>query len=175
MNPAYLGDSYDIVKRFFCTELSVLGYTVTIEPMFTGSWNRTEREFFRFIGAQLHDAETEPSIRTALLFDPDTGVHRTASRKHISIDKFAHAATKRSLVFSFDQSFSRQHSSSLLMEDKLRALQERGIHAMYYDSHARFLFASMAESSIAELRKHLVSLGMPETRLIACASTTHRD
>lgn len=175
MNPAYFGDSYDIVKRFFCTELSVLGYAVAIQPMFTGAWNGAENEFFRFIGVQQHDAESNHSKRTALLFDPDTGVHRTASRRHISIDQLAQAATKHSLVFSFDQSFSWQHNSRLLMQEKLRVLQERGIHAMYYDSHARFLFASMAEVLILELRKHLVSLGMPETRLVACVSANLRD
>jgi hypothetical protein len=25
MNPSFLGDSYDLVKRFFCFELSALG------------------------------------------------------------------------------------------------------------------------------------------------------
>jgi len=174
MNPIYFGDSYDIVKRFFCTELSVLGYNVMIEPMFTGTWNGAENEFFRFIGAKQHEAQKKDSIRSALLFDPDTGVHRTASRKHISIVQLAHAAKHHSLVFSFDQSFSWQHNSSQVMQGKLRALQEQGLHAMYYDSHARFLFAAMSEKSIAELREHLVCLGMPETRLIACAPNTIR-
>lgn len=36
MNRKFFGDSYDIVKRFFCVELAALGYSVEVEPMFTG-------------------------------------------------------------------------------------------------------------------------------------------
>ena len=36
MNPKFFGDSYDLVKRFLCAELHVVGYCVTVDPMFTG-------------------------------------------------------------------------------------------------------------------------------------------
>ncbi len=166
MNPDYFGDSYDIVKRFFCAELRALGYSVAVEPMFTGLWEGADLQFLRFIGAPLL-GEQPQSGRTAVLFDPDTGVHRTASRKHISVVQLAKATALSSLVFSFDQSFSRQHDSSVAMREKLAALQALGCHAMYYDSHARFLFASAAEPTMHELRAHLVSLGMPPSRLLA--------
>jgi len=39
-------------------------------------------------------------------------------------------------------------------------------HAMYYDSHARFLFAATAKHPLHELRTHLVSLGLPVSRLL---------
>jgi hypothetical protein len=39
MRPEFLGDSYDIVKRFFCETLRSLGYTVYIDPRFTGDWS----------------------------------------------------------------------------------------------------------------------------------------
>jgi len=43
VNTKYLGDSYDLVKRFFCRELKNLGYQVVADPMFTGSWTDEEQ------------------------------------------------------------------------------------------------------------------------------------
>jgi hypothetical protein len=43
VNPNFFGDSFDIVKRFFCTELAALGYYVIAEPMFTGDRSVAER------------------------------------------------------------------------------------------------------------------------------------
>jgi len=166
MNPDYFGDSYDLVKRFFCSELVALGYCVFARPMFTGQWNGTERSFLRFIGAT-EECQGEPSSRSALFFDPDTGVHAKASSKHISLRNFAAATESHAIAFSFDQSFSRQHDAAVGMRQKLAYLADNGCNAMYYNSHARFLFASRVESALGELRRHLVELGMPESRFVA--------
>ena len=137
MNPAFLGDSYDLVKRFFCFELSALGYKVVVDPMFTGAWEEREREFFRLIDVDMDTTAPPYSARTALFVDPDTGVKHKGSTKHVSFDRLAQEASSHALVFSFDQSFSRQAKPIEVMKGKLSALKDRSCHAMYYDSHAR--------------------------------------
>jgi hypothetical protein len=51
MNPKYLGDSYDLVKRFFISELRNLGYDVVVDPMFTGAWGQDREMFHVLVGA----------------------------------------------------------------------------------------------------------------------------
>lgn len=163
MNPKYFGDSYDIVKRFFCFELATLGYAITVKPMLTGDWAGNEGAFYRLIGAGPMPA---PGPRTAVFFDPDTGVHERASIRHLSLLGLSTAARENDLAFSFDQSFSRQHVASEAMQHKLSLLMGMGSLGMYYDSHARFLFASSQASTINELRQHLLMLGLPASRLL---------
>lgn len=165
MNTLYLGDSYDLVKRFFCQELRVLGYHVSADPMFSGAWNEEQAQFFRLIGADAASNAVSAAARTALFLDPDTGVNFKGGSQHVSFDRLALEASRYDLAFSFDQSFSRQASALEGMRGKLAALKERGCHGLYYDSHARFLFASRREDALAELRTHLVALGLPTKRL----------
>ena len=73
MNPAYFGDSYDLVKRFFCRELALLGYSVFVDPMLTGTWSVNEKEFYRLIGAEPVSRGRPIPQRAALFLDPDTG------------------------------------------------------------------------------------------------------
>ena len=166
MKPSFLGDSYDLVKRFFCFELSALGYNVVVDSMFTGAWKRRKREFYSLIGVAMDVPAPPHSARTALFVDPDTGVKHKGSTQHVSFDRLAQEATSHALVFSFDQSFSRRAKPIEVMKGKLSALKDRSCHAMYYDSHARFLFVSKHEKSLRELRAHLVSLGLPTKRPI---------
>lgn len=165
MNPAYFGDSYDIVKRFFCQELSSLGYVVAIDPMLTGDWGGTERDFYRLVGVEPLAEHRSHSSRRALFLDPDTGINVKAGTQHLSFDRLAHEAAKFDLAFSFDQSFSRGAKALTTMREKIAALQDRGCQAMYYDSHARFLFATTKRHRLYELRDHLVALGLPASRL----------
>ncbi|MEO6259299.1 MAG: hypothetical protein ABIP63_03080 [Thermoanaerobaculia bacterium] len=153
------------MKRFFSRELANLGYQVVADPMFTGSWSDEEQtRFFGLVQAtpELHDS---PS-RTALFLDPDTGVQERQSRKHVSYARVVTETDRHRLVYSFDQSFSRQEAPGAIIQKKLEALRARGCSAMFYDSHARFLFASRAREAITELRGHLVSVGLPASRLV---------
>lgn len=169
MNPKYFGDSYDIVKRFFCAELAALGYSVLARPMFTGEWNGSKQTFLRFIGAsESLDLPERPS-RMALFFDPDTGVHHKPGPRHVSLSQLAEGAADHALAFAFDQSFSRQHDSGAAMRQKLLTLQNLACFSMYYDSHARFLFVSKAQETLTELRGHLVPLGIPASRFVTMA------
>ena len=71
MNPAVLGDSYDLVKRFFCHELSAVGYEVIADPMFTGVWLEQQQPgFLRLIGASSEVEANHLSSLTALFLDP---------------------------------------------------------------------------------------------------------
>jgi hypothetical protein len=134
--------------------------------MFTGEWNGREREFFSLLGVAMDTTAPPHSARTALFVDPDTGVKHKGSTKHVSLDRLAQEASCYSLVFSFDQSFSYRAKPIEVMKEKLSALKDLHCHAMYYDSHARFLFVSKHEKPLHELRTHLVSLGLPTERLI---------
>ena len=166
MNPKYLGDSYDLVKRFFCRELSLLGYSVAVDPMFTGAWSANEQEFYRLIGAEPIAGERTTSTRAALFLDPDTGINEKGGGKHASFDRLAQEAASYELVFAFDQSFSRQCKPEKVMREKLSALRSRGCHGMFYDSHARFVFVATERHALHELQLQLLSLGLPASRLL---------
>ena len=165
MNPDFLGDSFDLVKRFFCQEIAKLGYTVSVDPMFTGDWNGREQAFFRLICAQ-PELSTNESRHTALFIDPDTGVRENGGKQYVSFDRLLREASSNALVFSFDQSFSRQAEPDKVMVRKLATIKAQGRHGMYYNSHARFLFVSSQQVRLRELRDHLVSLGLPSERLL---------
>ena len=165
MNPLYVGDSYDLVKRFFSQELGKLGYEVVVDPRFTGEWSGQEASFFRLIGAKHMQDLVTPNAPRALLMDPDTGINAAGGPKHVSFDQIRKAADLYEMVFVFDQSFSRQHDPSAVIDKKLDELTKIGLHAMYYDSHARFAFASKNGAAIDELHRHLLGTGLPESRL----------
>lgn len=164
MNTKYLGDSYDLVKRFFTRELTSLGYRVVADPMFTGTW--TEEEKSRFFTLVQASPEVNHAGRTALFLDPDTGVHERQSQQHVSYARIADETQKFQLVLSFDQSFSRKEAPAAVIQRKIEAMRALGCSAIYYDSHARFLFASRSDAVILELRDHLISVGLPSFRLV---------
>ena len=165
VNPTYFGDSYDLVKRFFCEQLSSLGYTVSIEAMLTGEWAGAEVDFFKLICAAPLAAETSPKESTAVFVDPDTGVHSKASLRHVSLSRLVELSSQYPLVFAFDQSFSRQAKFPGSLLAKLAQLEQLGVHGMYYNSHARFLFVAKDARALERLRSHLVGLGLPASRL----------
>jgi hypothetical protein len=168
MNPQFLGDSYDLVKRFFILELQSLGYIVEIDPMFTGSWKSGEEDAFcRLLG--LHSTiqpEATKKLQRSLFLDPDTGLNERGGMRHASLEQVAREVQKHELVFAFDQSFSRQTSPLDEMNNKMKLLAEHDVNSFYYDSHARFLFASKRKLPLRELMNHLVKLGVPRSRII---------
>jgi hypothetical protein len=166
MNPKYFGDSYDIVKRFFCNASSVLGYTVYIEPMLTDEWSDSGAAFYRFLGAK-HVRIFEPSHASfALFIDPDAGISKRESVTHISFDRLTKYLDEHAIVFAFDQSFSRSSKVTEQMDLKLAALESLGCQGFYYDSHARFLFASNSDEHLRTVEDHLISIGLPKCRIV---------
>ena len=166
MHPSYLGDSYDIVKRFFCEALRRLGYTVYIDPMFTGEWSGEETALYRFLGVERFTPGSACSSMTALFLDPDTGVNRKGSRHHVSYERVVSEAQRHKIVFAFDQGFSRGMAPEPQVHKKIEAITALGCLAIYYNSHARFLFVSRERSDLERLRNELVSQGLPSWRFI---------
>jgi hypothetical protein len=166
MNASYLGDSFDIVKRFLCEVLKSLGYEVFIDPMFTGEWKEEKSAFFKFLGVEPVCTKLSYRSCSALLVDPDTGVNQTGGLKHVSFDRLIFELEQHALVLAFDQSFSREANKREAIRRKLDAVSKRGCHGLYYDSHASFLFVSHDVTRLARLRKHLLELGIPAGRLV---------
>jgi hypothetical protein len=169
MRADFLGDSYDIVKRFFCEALDSLGFTVYIDPMLTGAWSGQEESFFRFLGVRRLTTGERLHGMTALFFDPDTGVNEKGGPAHVSYDQLVQEAESHAIVFSFDQAFSRAGESGPKLQVKLGALAARGCAALCYASHAHFLFVSRQQAHLGRLRTHLIELGLPPSRLVQSA------
>jgi hypothetical protein len=166
MNPLYLGDAADIAKRFFCATLAELGYTVYVDPMFTGAWSGEDEAYGRFIGAT-HILHHDPSQgESALFFDPDTGVRDTQTSAHVSYDRLAQALDAHPLVMAYDQAFSRGADPRGQMVEKLAQMQSRQCPGFYYDALARFLFVAREPARLAKLEALLCALGLPERRLV---------
>ncbi len=166
MNPAFLGDSYDLVKRFFCVEIQKLGYRISVDAMLTGHWANAEEQFYRLIGIAPRAPAPEGTCLSALFLDPDTGINTKGGPRHISLDRISREVMAYDLVLCFDQAFSRKADPAEVMAVKLIALRSHACHAMYYDSHARFLFASRRSEAIDGLHAHLTDLGLPSLRLV---------
>ena len=165
MNPQWLGDSFDIVKRFFFCILHSAGYMVFVEPMGTDNWNTIEGDYYKLLGGRPRQASTPTDGKTALFFDPDKGIGRRKTREHVTMRTIVSELDTYNVVFSFDQSFSRSDSPQAQMKTKLRELRSKGGHGFYYDSHARFLFASNAQGEAVEVRNLLLATGLPQARL----------
>ncbi len=166
MNPAWLGDSYDVVKRFLLGLAGQTGYELYVDPMFTGDPSPAERDaFLSFVGAELAP-QANPPRRSALLIDPDTGISRK-SQRHVALDEIAARCHSYELLIVFDQSFSRSHHSITKMGEKLSALFALGVSGFYYDSHARFLLCSRSEEALKAFHAHLLATGLPKRRLVS--------
>jgi hypothetical protein len=165
MNPAYLGDSYDIVKRFFCDVSRSLGYTVYVDPMRTGRWTRAaSRDFLRLIGArELATPVTSPAV---LLMDPDKGIRDRPGPAHTTFDVIAGRCEQFALCLVFDQSFSRSPRVRDALVRKLRSLRALGIRGVYFDSHARFLICGKTPAPVMRFQKALTEAGLPRARFV---------
>jgi hypothetical protein len=134
--------------------------------MLTGAWSAQEETFFRFLGVVRCPPREQLNGMTALFLDPDTGVNEKGGPAHVSYERLAQEADNHALVFSFDQAFSRAGESGSKLKVKLGALNARGCAALYYASHAHFLFVSREHGHLQRLRAHLVGLGLPDSRLV---------
>jgi hypothetical protein len=165
MNPRYFGDSYDIVKRFFCDVSRSAGYTVYVEPMYTCTWTRsTSRSFSRLIGArELSASVNRPAV---LLIDPDKGIRDRPGPAHTTFGAVAERCGQVDLCLVFDQSFSRGPRSRDDLKRKLRSFLALGIRGVYYDSHARFLICGTTPAPVMRLQKALIATGLPRDRFV---------
>lgn len=169
MNPEWFGDSYDIVKRFFASSLLDLNYDVYIDPMITGEWGGDLDTLYDFL--KMRPLSEYRDSDSALFLDPDTGIGRSNSSKHTTISKIVEHLATHKIVFSFDMSFSRGSEPLAQMGKKLKTLVDHGAFGFYFDSHARFLFASNDEQRLASLQRHLKYIGLPESRFVGLSGT----
>lgn len=166
MNSRYFGDSYDIVKRFFIKNINEMGYKVFADPMFTDNWNGLEEKFYEFIGALPLRSQSLFSGPKALFLDPDTGIGAKLSKQHVTIEEMVKCLKEYHIVFSYDQSFSRNISVRNKISEKLSLLKKNGAKGFYYESHACFLFSAKSEDVLMNLKHHFAKLGLPESRFI---------
>ena len=173
MNLTYYGDSYDLVKRFFCLQLKTLKYKVVVDPTFTDldDWTIDDKQkFFLLIGARPANG-ADGKKPSALFIDPDTGVREKRGTKHVTFERLAEEIKKHALVFAFDQAFSRGGDVGTAMRSKFSGVAKRGAcYCMYYTSHAHFLFVALKKEPLDQFREHLVELGLPALDSIAEAS-----
>jgi len=157
--------------------LRSLGYTVYIDPLFTGDWAGQETTFYRFLGVEPLTVATPASAQTALFLDPDTGVNEKGRSSHVSYGRLVVEAKTYSVVFAFDQAFSRAGEAGPKLQAKLNKLSELGCAALYYASHAHFLFVSRERERLHQLRGELLARGLPASRLVEAAPnpTIERD
>jgi hypothetical protein len=166
MNSACLGDSGDVVKRFWCDVARALGYAVYIDPMFTGDWMPGQRSsFLRFVGARPLPARI-PTPPAALLIDPDKGIRAAPGSAHATFDAIAIRCRQFALVIVSDQAFSRGPGLRRDMARKLHLLRDVGVRGVYYDSPARFLICSKGPGPPMRFRKALVRAGLPAERFV---------
>jgi len=164
----WFGDSYDIVKRFFTEALTSLNYKVYVDPMLTESWGSKQDEinYYKLLNAFPISHLDSECISKALLIDPDTGVKDGNSKHHVSFQQISEMLGLFDILISFDQSFSRGVDHQNQIQNKLAELEKFGCHGMFYDSHARFLFASKNVVLLNELESRLIENGLPNRRLI---------
>ena len=172
MQDKFLGDSYDIVKRFLRDSLKSVA-PLYAHPTFVPKEIRTK--YKKLTKLPIFDEENPPNEDYGLFFDPDTGIPlpnaigQKTSREHASLNFIIEISKELSpkYMICFDQS---HHRVADLAKDKQRAdkmakLEEAGIHCFYYVSHACFLFMSKEQQTVDELRQQLIAQGIPPTRI----------
>jgi hypothetical protein len=163
----YLGDSYDLVKRFWSKSLEPIG-PLYAHPKFVPSAiyaKYTAVTSVPILG-------TRPEGHCGILLDPDTGVplpsssSHSATRSHASL-QFIVDLTRElhpDYMICFDQSYHRKHALNRdeQKEAKRTFLSDQGIVSFYYVSHAPFLFMASEKKILRSVLGRLISLGIPK-------------
>jgi hypothetical protein len=163
-----LGDSYDIVKRFFRDTLSNIA-PLQSDPYFLEpalEW----RDYEQATGIILRsDRCTRRPI--GVLLDPHTGIcvrdRIRRGRAHVTMQRIANVLRDPSVAYClvFDQSLKRNRvQREVQLRAKLRNLRRRRVRAFYYDSHAPFLFATRSKRKLDRLKQALRRAGIPQRR-----------
>lgn len=169
MRQAYLGDSYDAVKRMW-QELFADCAPLYAEPCFIPEDLRSD--FTRM--TRILMLPENPPKPYSILNDPDTGIrlpdetNQKEGRTHITIETIINQLRcGAQCVITFDQSDYRLNSLTLAQQRqaKMRNLAESGFYSFYYVSHASFLFAAPDTEALQQIKLILRNAGIPETRL----------
>jgi hypothetical protein len=167
----YLGDSFDIVKRFLAERLGsiapLLAHARFVPP-------EIRLEFQTVTGMSVLDPKTTPTVPFGLFFDPHTGVPRptaalqtpTASHAPLAFIESEFDRLKPRYLICFDQSHDRSGGLSRAEQRGLKRahLRTHDLWSFYYVSHAPFLFVAADRAILESLRRRLVDTGIPAWR-----------
>jgi hypothetical protein len=169
MRDKYLGDTYDLIKRFWSESLR------SIAPLYAHHRfvpNKIRSEYTAITLIPIIDAPPHGSF--GILFDPHTGIplpsetpeNTTLSHVPLSFLVEVNEEFRPTYMVCFDQSYHRSHKHRLTRKEqqlkKMEFLEGKGIASFYYASHAPFLFAAQKIETLDAIRAHLISLGIPE-------------
>jgi hypothetical protein len=166
MKKAYIGDSYDIVKRFWACLLREWA-PLYAKPEFIPQSLR--REYTKLTGIPM--LPSRRPARYSVFLDPDTGISlpckRPRSSGHIPICTVVGELQSEGVVcvVTYDQSFQRGQREAGIRQ-KLNELARNKVCGFYYDSHAPFLFATTGRRQLKRLRQTLLRAGVPAERLV---------
>jgi hypothetical protein len=168
----FLGDSYDLVKRFWSEGLRSVA-PLYAHPQFVPEEIRPE--YTAITSVPVLDTDRLPDKPFGVLLDPDTGIpfpsesRARARRSHAPLPFIVgvHQDLRPLYVVCFDQSYHRRQEASRQqqLEKKREFLRQRGLSSFYYQSHAPFLFTADDVETLTAIRSRLVSLGIPQDRL----------
>ena len=182
MHERYLGDSYDIVKRYWGQLLSPIA-PVCVHPRFVPQ--NLQDAFTKLTNIPVWVATDDRDEQYSLLLDPHTGIplpdaaNQDVRISHAPIEFIARLFddTKLAFVICFDQTTNRQHDLSIhdQRDSKRDALAQRGVFSFYYLSHAPFLFASKSRDVLNQVRHELLDAGIPESTSLGTRVQTISD
>jgi len=132
MREKYLGDSYDLVKRFWCESLK------PIAPLYAYSKFVPAGIRAEYTAATLIPMlESQPRGRFGILLDPDTGIplpdesfgRETASHAPLPFVVQINEELRPTYMICFDQSYHRKHRLTKVEQRGLKreSLRKRGI------------------------------------------------
>jgi hypothetical protein len=169
----YLGDSYDIVKRFWSESLYPVA-PLFAHPRFVPAGIRTR--YTAVTSIPILNTDKLPDSPFGLLLDPHTGIPLPSesptqvSASHASLPFIVQVneQLRPTYMICFDQSYHRRHDLKRReqLEKKREFLEGAGISSFYYDSHAPFLFMAGTAENLTAVRSRLVSLGVPPERFV---------
>jgi hypothetical protein len=171
MDKEYLGDSYDLVKRFLCEALAPIARLYAY-PDFVPPGLRDAYTTLTTI--PILDAARREG-RFGLLLDPDTGIPLPtqklvgATGRHASLPFIVQLNNDLGpeYIVCYDQSYHRKHElgREAQREAKMKFLRKNGLSSFYYVSHAPFLLVAQQPLVLDSILRRLILLGIPEDRL----------
>jgi len=151
MKRKFLGDAYDLAKRFILDSTRPISEVFCI-PMFTDFPENEKEMFSRLIGVpiikeQINDVNNDLYGKGVFL-DPNTGITDESSREHVSFDQIAFLLEKGAeFVIVFDQSFIRKKDRSKKEQviKNLKNCKERKLKLfIMYHMHLFYLHLKIA-------------------------------
>jgi hypothetical protein len=169
----YLGDSFDIVKRFWAERLGSIA-PLFAHPRFVPA--AIKSAFEGLVGMPVLHPNEPRAEPFGLFLDPNTGIplptalaqRATASHAPLSFIGAELDRLRPAYLICFDQSHDRSSGLSPAEQraSKRTELRRRNIGSFYYVSHAPFLFASGEPRVLELVRDRLIESGIPKSRFV---------